>query len=111
MPRDHRQPASERPLFTQRAESLPRRDEHVLHEIVHLSVRDAREENAVHHSPVEEVQLLERPLVARPCRPDDLAVIGAGGPLVGWQDGVSEQSDGSRHTRRLFHKTAGSARR
>ena len=57
---DHGQPAAESAIVAQRGKLPQRRQEHVLHQVVHFAVRHARQQDAVHHAGVPVVEPAKR---------------------------------------------------
>jgi hypothetical protein len=72
--RDRRQPRPERRRVPQRRQPFERGQKHVVHDVVDVPVRNAREHHAVHHPDVALVQLAEGRPVAGPGSGDQRGV-------------------------------------
>ena len=74
--RNHRQPAAKRRGLPEAGEPVPRGEEDVLHEIVDIDPRHARQEEPVNHPRITLVELSERRLVSPLRRLRQPAVVG-----------------------------------
>ena len=76
VPRDHREPAAEGRRIAQGLEPVPGRQEHVLHQVVHVLPRHPRQQQPVHNPRVPIVQAAESALVALARLADQPGVFG-----------------------------------